>query len=325
MDEDGFKQRVYLLGEMGRYQEVLADASRLIQLHPDLPEGYQNRARAHHLIGNHAREIADLSRYIELRPDDHKAYRTRAVAHGNLGEETGDTAEFSKAIDDLTRAMELEPQVIDFDSRANCLIRLGEFDRAIPDFTRVIDWNSEQWSTIAILKRGMAYELFGVPKMALADYAHAAGLKGPLGEYAGLWRLILLSEQNRTKEAQEILIAREADGEGGMWTGLLFDLFAGTLSSKELLEAATIDDERAEAYYYIGRKAMLDDQPTQAFDALSTCIALNRTDIIETEFARALHRRLRQESEAAADESLPAARSSNNSRGSQLSELSRGG
>ena len=146
-----------------------------------------------------------------------------------------------------------------------------------------------------------------------------------LGEYAGLWRMILLSERNRTKEAQEILTARAAHGDGGMWTGLLFDLFAGTVSSKELLEAATIDDERAEAYYYIGRKALLDDQPGEAFEALSMCIALNRTDIIETEFARALHERLREEADSAADGSHPATRSSSDSAGSRLGNASSGG
>ena len=53
------------------------------------------------------------------------------------------------------------------------------------------------------------------------------------------------------------------------------------------------DDERAEAYYYIGRKALLDDRPDEARNGFAKCVALDRdNELIETDFARALLQRL---------------------------------
>ncbi len=63
---------------------------------------------------------------------------------------------------------------------------------------------------------------------------------------------------------------------------------AGT---EQLLEAAATDGERAEAYYYVARKAMLDGEHhhDKVIDALAKCVALDREhSLLESYFAQVL-------------------------------------
>ncbi len=71
-----------------------------------------------------------------------------------------------------------------------------------------------------------------------------------------------------------------------------------------MLAAAVTNDERAEAYYYIGMHAVLDGQEDAAVDALAKCVALNRTAFLETKFARSRLKQL-EDGQASAEQHSP--------------------
>ena len=86
--------------------------------------------------------------------------------------------------------------------------------------------------------------------------------------------------------AAELLVPQAAGVEGAeanVWLDRTYGLFRGNLTSEELISAATTDD---------ARKALLDGQAVEAKDAFARCVALDRRDLLETDFTRALLRQL---------------------------------
>ena len=289
-ETEAYVQRALLHGEAGRFREVVEDSTRLIQLRPQHLAGFRNRAVAYRELGEYEREIADITRYLELQPEDGAGYRSRAVAYGRIGE-------FGKAIEDLTKAIAINPMMLDFMSRANCHIHFDRPLDAIRDYSRVIEWGSDRTGE-ALLKRGMAYELVDARKPAAIDYARACEADGPVGDYARLWAYIVNRSMGNADEAASFLAEHEARS-AGVWVDRLFDLFTGELSPDAVLRGVVTEDERAEAYYYIGRQALLAGDTERAIQALEQCVSLNRSAVLETDFGRALLKQL-QESESGA-------------------------
>jgi lipoprotein NlpI len=142
------------------------------------------------------------------------------------------------------------------------------------------------------LLRGVAYELAGCNERALADYDRIAATGGPVQAYAMLAKYILLRQNGQEQAVAEAMASLAPAAGDEVWTDRLFSLFTHRLSAKELLAAAATDDERAEAYYYIGRQALLDGRPDDAKEAFAKCVILDRGNILETDFARVLLKQL---------------------------------
>jgi len=90
----------------------------------------------------------------------------------------------------------------------------------------------------------------------------------------------------RPHAAQALAEARAFVADTDIWSHRLFELFSDELRPDDLLAAAATDDERAEACYYIGCKALLDGDQDAARAAFEKCLALERDGILETAFAR---------------------------------------
>lgn len=282
-DADFHLRRSHLFGAMGRWEESIAACTRAIQLAPDNATGYANRGVAHMEIKRYDRAVADLTRSIDLIPDKVPVYRSRASAYifSDL---------FEEAVTDLTKAMTLQPGFAkDYHRRSFCLLRLGRHEEAAADITHLMTLRSHP---IDRLQRGRAYELARDWTKAAADYDAVATCEGAAAEYAKLWQYLVLRQARRDRVAEEMLSSYAEKPAGEVWTDRLFDLFLGKLSSEDLLASAVTKDERAEAYYYIARKMLLDDSPDDAKDAFAKCIHLNRPNVLETDFARALLKRL---------------------------------
>lgn len=78
---------------------------------------------------------------------------------------------------------------------------------------------------------------------------------------------------------------------------------------QDLLAAAVTDDERAEAHYYIARKALLKGQLDSAKKAFVRCVGLDPNEVMETDFACACLRQLEERSRSAleAADAIPSA------------------
>jgi tetratricopeptide (TPR) repeat protein len=128
-DVEVYRLRARLLRLSGKYQDSLADYSRIIELHPTA-EAYAGRAGCYRELGKLPEALANyklavemspivdyyvqqgltleqvkdfrqalqsFSKAIELRPDEPYAYRSRAFAKEQLGDKTGARADREKA------------------------------------------------------------------------------------------------------------------------------------------------------------------------------------------------------------------------------------
>ena len=309
-----------VLGRMGRFDGALADIDRAIALVPDAAEAYAERATWHEKLGRWEACIGDATRAIELQPNGYFAYAKRGTAFDRLGktqravvdyetfvrlapdEPQGHSIlgvlyakleQFDKALAHMNRAIDKQALPRRYDLRANYLFRLGRFDDAIADWTRVIDSVSSR-RTVLFLKRGAAYEFAGQFAEAKADYEAVATAAGPAGDYGRLAIQILCKLHDC---ASDTLVDDSAEtsadrAEAPSWPQSLNRLMSGDTTADELLALAATDDERAEAYYYIGCKALIDGKNDVAAKAFQSCVYLKRTGILETDFARARLERL---------------------------------
>ena len=279
-----YVERSLLLFAAGNMEDAAADLDRVIELQPDRVLAWHDRAAAYIRMKRYDRAISDLTRCIELEPASALAYRDRGRALELQGK-------YVESVADYTSAIELEPGVPgDLSRRASMQFYLGRYEEAVADYTELIKLKPSQ---AVLMQRGMAYELIDAERLALADYKRVSEANGRTGAYGQLWRHILLRQTGRDQEAADLLSEHAADAGDG-WTDRLFDLFAGELTPNNLLAAAATDDERAEAYYYIGRKELLDAKQTAAHAAFEQCLSLNREGVLETDFTRALLARLDQ-------------------------------
>jgi len=97
-------------------------------------------------------------------------YHLRGATHRHFGNTSGNLAEHERAVDDFTRAIELDPNyAAAYFSRGVLYWReLRNLYRAIRDMTRVLEL-APNWSE-ALFNRAIAYQMRGDHEQAIADF-----------------------------------------------------------------------------------------------------------------------------------------------------------
>lgn len=91
--------RAEVLSRMGRLEEALRDAGRVIELAPDSWKGYANRGGMRGRTGDHAGSRADFDKALELGGSQHYGvYEGRALARRALGDATGAAGDIREAL-----------------------------------------------------------------------------------------------------------------------------------------------------------------------------------------------------------------------------------
>jgi tetratricopeptide (TPR) repeat protein len=180
-----YYERGLALSEQGKYDEVIAEFTKAIDLNPKYVEAYYNRGTAYLRTGQHDLAISDCTKAIELDPKYALAYNTRgnayfekkqydeaiadytiaieldhkdAKAYHNRGYTYGAKGEFDNAIADFTKATELDPKnAYGFYYRGNAYYLKMQYDNAIADFTKCIELDPKY--ALAYNTRGNAYYL----------------------------------------------------------------------------------------------------------------------------------------------------------------------
>jgi tetratricopeptide (TPR) repeat protein len=105
---------------------------------------------------------------VAKTPDLPRALVSRGFAYNNLGQ-------FDKAITDFSRAIGINPDYADaWYNRGVAHHDLGQLDKAVPDFSRAIGINPDY--SQAYNNRGNAYGALGQYDKAIADYSKAIGI-----------------------------------------------------------------------------------------------------------------------------------------------------
>ncbi|MDR0402588.1 MAG: tetratricopeptide repeat protein [Treponema sp.] len=154
----------------GENEKALLDCTRMIELDPRNPSGWDSRGGLYHKLGRYDEAIADYTRMTELMPRDPDGWNNR----GNLYHELG---RYDEAIADYTQCIPLSPRNYGtyWSNRGISYYEKGDLDKAIEDFTSSIEtWNTEDCTCWALYNRGLAWKKKGDLKKALADFRKSA-------------------------------------------------------------------------------------------------------------------------------------------------------
>ena len=128
----------------------------------------------------------------------------RGIAHGQEGD-------LNRAIEEFTRAIELDPDLaVAYYNRGGAYVEKGEWDRAIEDCTRAIELKPDL--AVAYYNRGAAHSRRGDWDRAIADYTRAAE---PGATQAGsannlAWLLATCPEDSMRDGQKALAYARKA-------------------------------------------------------------------------------------------------------------------
>lgn len=152
---------------MGRHGEALAEFSRAIEMDPSYTWAFSNRGRVYWALGRQNDALADFTRAIDLNPSYTKALASRGL--GYLA-----TDRYNEALADLSRAIDIDPDYAwAIARRGQVYLALAQYDEAIADFTRAIDIDITPSRAWIIASRGQAYQAAGQPDKARADFTRA--------------------------------------------------------------------------------------------------------------------------------------------------------
>jgi lipoprotein NlpI len=208
-----------------------------------------------------------------------KAYAERAIHHDNLDQ-------VDQAIQDISKAIELDPNETEHQlAKARILSFNGKNTEALDLFTRLeqnpqASFNKSDYSAMA---QSLYY---------LGRYEEAAK-KFEVAMESGNWEgnLIQLYWQHfsasRSGKSRSLLKERIQGESRRDWPYAIGEMLTGRIDRAELLRAARHEDrgierdQLAEAYFYLGQKALLDGQRDEAARLFDETIDLGVTPFLE--------------------------------------------
>ncbi len=224
--------------------------------------------------------------YLRLRTGDLDGALTSADTLIELGESIveltlfkaralAERGRFHEAIEHYSRLTTIEPgSPTPYLFRGHAYRRIKEYDKAIADYTTVIEKSGETADAWVFYQRATPLWMVGRPEEALEDYNHHHFRLGyPF--YSDARRYIILRELNRDHEAQEVLDSALRDVEGP-WLRQIFRCLAGELRPDELVADAVSRANRehvCEAYYYAGETCRLAGRLDDARKWFERCVA----------------------------------------------------
>jgi tetratricopeptide (TPR) repeat protein len=130
------------------------------------------------VLALHKLRRSDPQRYLEIvdgwlrkNPNDSHAYFGRHVAWMNIGEP-------GRALEDLNKVIELDPEPVAFRSRGEVYRHIGEYEKALQDFDRGEAIDRRQWEEDAF---GLLYQADTHARLGNEDAALACCARLPSG------------------------------------------------------------------------------------------------------------------------------------------------
>ncbi|MBC8351041.1 MAG: tetratricopeptide repeat protein [Planctomycetes bacterium] len=121
----------YALG--GKYDKAIVDFTRVIELRPDYPNAWFNRAEIRYELGRFEQAIPDYTKMLALNPNDFGGYTSRGHTYFRL-------QNFAKALEDYTSAIELDgDNAAAFANRGDANQKLEKWKESASDFRRAVE------------------------------------------------------------------------------------------------------------------------------------------------------------------------------------------
>lgn len=166
----GYAQRGHLYIDYGQqYLKAMADLNKALEINPNHPYAYANRALINLAAGQNAKVVADCTKSIAINPTDWKVHASRAEAYRNL-------KEYNKATEDYKQILKIDPNVITayLDLAVNYCWGTKEYQKAIDACNEAL--KRYPGYADAYYYRGSAYLLLKDYHNAIDDFDHAIQL-----------------------------------------------------------------------------------------------------------------------------------------------------
>lgn len=161
---------------LGEIQAAIADFDLALQLNPSIPQAFFNRAIAQLELENIQEAIADFQQAAQLYSDQgNLAAQQDALKQINRLKKQSSNEFFDQIEAKVTSQTEYSDEVAQiFFDLGNSYFRLGDYQKAIAEYTAVIRLNPD--SAEAYFNRGIAYVHLGDCQAAVADFTQAIQL-----------------------------------------------------------------------------------------------------------------------------------------------------
>jgi lipoprotein NlpI len=210
------------------------------------------------------------------------AFRARGVARGYL-------LQHAEALQDLTRAVELDPfNAQNYEDRARAYLKLREFPSAGADLDMALGLDSKRWSAQRDKGRIAAYQ--NAFQDAVFEFRRAWRLSDTASSiYNAIWLDIV--SRRAGGEGAAVLDDWLAQIDAGKWPAPVLGMLRGTVSPEQsIAAAASIDPRKAlgqkcEAYFYAGQAHLIRGEADQAKAAFAAAVATGSTEYLEYDWA----------------------------------------
>ena len=130
----------HMYSSIHNYEKMKKNAEDLINLEPNKPEGYFNRAMANSGLKNIYATINDYQKIIKLSNNQLKTYDNLGLVYNNLGYSYVLLEDYDKALPLINKAIELLPNYsFVWGSRGELYYKIGEYKKCITDMTTAIE------------------------------------------------------------------------------------------------------------------------------------------------------------------------------------------
>ena len=138
----GYNNRGMYLRETDRYEEMLKDFNKAIELEPKFTDAYNNRGNVYVKQQNYQESLTNFNKAVELNPNDPDSHNNRGTA--NMGLKS-----YAAAIADFDKAIELRPEyTMAFANRGITYLNMGNKDQGCKDLKKSIDNGFEPTKSI---------------------------------------------------------------------------------------------------------------------------------------------------------------------------------
>jgi lipoprotein NlpI len=262
------------------FNEASADFEAALKLNPGNSVALSSRGMVKAAQRDYRGAIADFDQALHLVNGDDAEAALIMVERGRAYKQEGN---FEKAIDDLSNAIRLQPNLGEaFRVRGNTLSQMGQHARAVRDLDSAVQVSPENYQ--AFYNRGVEHFYLGRFEAAAADLAHAVNIK-PSHAFASVWLYLARARLKKSGIRQLSENARRI--EVTPWTRNIVNLYLGKIKSDALLRAASDPDPQTtrerlcEAYFYLGQQALLNGKAKEAARLFKASIDTGVTQFVE--------------------------------------------
>jgi len=232
--------------ELGNLSQAIADLTESIKMQPQNADLYVQRGEVYFFNDNYDLAVKDMKEAHSLRPD---VYQNNPEDWFTRWTATVSRSENDKITEALSRMIKYNPNVSNFyTSRAIYHIRTGRFEKAIEDYTSVIEIEPENVDVLA-RRGGLGYRFIREYKKALADCNDAINMDPDASLPYYFRALIFIDMKNYDKAKKDLKKASALNTDWDEPYTKLGDLY---MEIKEYRNAVTYYDKAMTKHTHVG-------------------------------------------------------------------------